>query len=139
MKFDYFRPYRSLLGALSRHIDPQHPLSPFSEETRPIREKDMEFFAQAVEGVALRIPPDLKPHLAQLLWLYQMGLLLFWVYDSSPHQAQTRQLVEKSLAIVLTLIKLSSLPFLSPVRKRVVELVRIVKGDRIHQESPEEM
>ena len=97
VKFDYFRPYRSLLGALSRHIDPQHPLSPFSEETRPIRERDMEFFAEAVEGAAVRVTPDLKPHLAGVLWLYQMGLLLFWVYDPSPNQVRTRQLFEKAL------------------------------------------
>ena len=137
VKFDYFQPYRSLLGALSRHIDPQHPLSPFSEETRPIRERDMEFFAEAVEGAAVRVPPDLKPHLARVLWLYQMGLLLFWVYDPSPNQVRTRELVDKSLAIVVTLIKLSGLPFLSPVRKRVVELVLTVSNDSVSIQKKE--
>src|SRR5271167_4749280 len=39
MTFHYFAPNRELLRALSAHIDPQHPLSPFSEETRAIREK----------------------------------------------------------------------------------------------------
>lgn len=128
VKFEYFRPYRSLLGALSRHIDPQHPLSPFSENTRPIRERDVGFFDAAVEGASVRVPPDLKPHLARVLWLYQMGLVLFWVYDPSPSQERTRQLVEKSLAIVVTLIKLSGLPFLSPVRRRVVELVLTISN-----------
>jgi len=130
VKFDYFRPYRRLLGALSRHIDPQHPLSPFSAQSRPIREKDMEFFAAAVEGASVRVPSDLKPHLAQVLWLYQMGLLLFWVYDSSPSQERTRRLVEKSLAIVGALIKLAGLPFLGPLRKRVVDLVLAVSNHR---------
>jgi AcrR family transcriptional regulator len=132
-KFDYFQPDRGLLGALSRHIDPQHPLSPFSEETRPIREKDMGFFAAAVEGASVRVPPDLQPHLAQVLWLYQMGLLLFWVYDTSPSQVRTRQLVEKSLAIVVALIKLAGLPFMSPIRKRVVELILTISNGRASQ------
>ena len=30
-KFDCFGPNRKLLGALSSHADPQHPLSPFNE------------------------------------------------------------------------------------------------------------
>ena len=29
-KFETFAPNRALLGALSAHIDPDHPLSPFS-------------------------------------------------------------------------------------------------------------
>ena len=40
-KFDYFRPNRRLLGALSAHSDPLHPLSPFSGPTEPIREQDL--------------------------------------------------------------------------------------------------
>ncbi len=99
----------------------------------------MEFFAEAVEGATVRVPPGLKPHLARVLWLYQMGLLLFWVYDPSPNQVRTRQLVDKSLAIVVTLIKLSGLPLLSPVRKRVIELVLTVSNDRVSLEAPEEL
>jgi hypothetical protein len=72
----------------------------------------------------------LKPslHLARVLWLSQVGLLLFWFYDSSPNQARTRQLVEKILAIVVALIKLSSLPLMSPIRKRVIQLVLTISN-----------
>src|SRR5450755_149822 len=41
VKFEYFGPNRKFLGALLRHAaDPEHPLSPFSAETREIRERD---------------------------------------------------------------------------------------------------
>ncbi len=126
VKFHYFAPNRKLLGALSAHIDPQHPLSPFSEETRAIRERDIAFLAAAVEGSKSRIPDDLKLHLSRVLWLYQMGLLLFWVYDSSPAQARTKQLFQKSLSIVVNLIKFSSLPLMRPVRKLATDLFEIV-------------
>lgn len=126
VKFRYFAADRKLMGALSAHIDPQHPLSPFSEETRAIREHDIAFLAAAVEGAKVRIPDDLKTHLARVLWLYQMGLLLFWVYDSSPGQARTRQLFQKSLSIVVNLIKFSSLPLMRPVRKLATDLLEIV-------------
>jgi len=126
VKFHYFVPNRKLMGALSAHIDPQHPLSPFSEETRAIRERDIGFLAAAVEGSKTRIPGDLKMHLPRVLWFYQMGLLLFWVYDSSPAQTRTKKLFQKSLSIVVNLIKFSSLPLMRPVRKLATDLFEIV-------------
>jgi len=127
-KFKYFAENRKLLGALSAHIDPHHPLSPFSLQTRDIRERDVAFLSKALEEPKLRVPADLAPHLPQLLWLYQMGLMLFWVYDSSPQQQRTRLLFEKTLSIVVRLIKLSGLPLMRPVRKIVTDLLAIIYG-----------
>src|ERR1700680_4305177 len=88
-KLEYFAADRKLMGALSAHIDPHHPLSPFSEETRSIRDQDIGFFSRAVEGGNVRVPEDLNLRLPRVLWLYQMGVILFWVYDSSPKQERT--------------------------------------------------
>jgi AcrR family transcriptional regulator len=129
VKFQYFAPNRKLLGALSAHIDPHHPLSPFSDETRPLRERDIAFLALALEESKTRITDDLKTHLPRVLWLYQMGLLLFWVYDSSPSQTRTQLLFQRSLSIVTNLIRFSSLAFMRPVRKLVAELFEIVYGE----------
>jgi AcrR family transcriptional regulator len=128
-KLEYFAADRKLMGALSAHIDPHHPLSPFSEETRSIRDRDIGFFSRAVQGGKVRVPEDLNLHLPRLLWLYQMGLILFWVYDSSPKQERTLKLFDKSLAIVVALIKLSSFPLLRPVRKLVTGLLEIAYGE----------
>src|SRR5713101_2435991 len=76
VKFEYFAPNRLFLGALSRHVaNPQHPLSPFSDETRHIRDVDIQRFATALEGTRIAVPKDLASYLPKLLWLYQMGLL----------------------------------------------------------------
>jgi AcrR family transcriptional regulator len=124
VKFDYFAPNRKFLGALLRHAaDPEHPLSPFSNETREIRERDMLHFSEALDGSNLRLPEDLRPHLPKLLWLSQMGLILFWIYDRSENQARTERLVDKSLGIVASLLKLSKSPFLRPVRRTAIELL----------------
>jgi AcrR family transcriptional regulator len=128
-KFDYFVADRKLMGTLSAHIDPHHPLSPFSRETRIIREQDIGFFCRAVDAGKVRVPEDLKFHLPRLLWLYQMALILFWVYDSSPKQERTMKLFEKSLAMVVALIKLSSFPLLRPVRKLTIGLLEIAYGE----------
>ena len=55
VKLEYFEPNRNLMAALSTHIDPRHPLSPFSVETRAIREKDIGFMTRALEGSKVRI------------------------------------------------------------------------------------
>jgi AcrR family transcriptional regulator len=131
VKFEYFGPNRKFLGALLRHAaDPEHPLSPFSAETREIRERDMQHFSEALEGGNLRLPEDLAPHLPKLLWLYQMGLILFWIYDRSPQQARTERLVEKSLGIVTGMLKLVKSPFLRPVRRIAIELLEAVSEEQ---------
>jgi AcrR family transcriptional regulator len=130
VKFQYFEPNRKFLGALMAHTaDPQNPLSPFSKETGSIRDKDAEQFSRALEGSGTKVPDDLKKHLPHLLWMFQMGLILFWMYDRSPSQSRTEILVDKSLDLVVNLIKFSSLPLMKPVRRRVLDVVTAVSGD----------
>lgn len=134
VKFDYFQPNRSFLGALLRHAaDPQNRLSPFSEATRYIRERDQLYFARAFkESREMRLPEELLAHLPRLLWLYQMGLILYWIYDRSPGQRKTRVLREKSLALLTDMLKLSRFALLKPLRKRIVELIVLAEGGPHH-------
>ena len=125
-KLKYFDPNRRLLGALAAHSDPDHPLSPFSARTRDIRERDVALFALVLKASGIRVARDLQPHLPRLLWLYQMGLILFWIYDRSPAQERTRTLIRKSAAVVESLIKLASFPPLRALRRMVVHLVQTV-------------
>lgn len=129
-KFDYFGPNRLFLGALFGHAaDPQNPLSPFSGQTRHIRDRDIAHFEKALDSSASAIPKDLAPHLPRLLWFYQMGLILFWIYDRSPDQIRTRQLLDKSLQLVIASLKMVGFPLLRPLRKKVVDLIQVVAGD----------
>lgn len=134
VKFDYFLPSRGFLSALLRHAaDPQHRLSPFSETTRHIRERDQMFFSKAIsESRDVRPPAELATHLPKLLWLYQMGLILYWLYDRSPDQQQTRLLCEKSLTLIVSLLKLARFALLKPLRLKVVELIVLAEEGRNH-------
>ena len=125
--FLQFQPNRRFLGALVRHApDPEDPLSPFSKETQAIREKAISYFSKALEGSDFKVPSDLRAYLPTLLWMYQMSLILFWIHDRSPEQQRTRQLVEKSLTLVINLLKLSSLPLMGRIRKTIIELMRAI-------------
>ena len=128
-KFEYFKPNRRFLGALMSHAaDAANPLSPFSDESREIREFDIAHFERALAETKTAVPADLVPHIGKILWFYQMGLMLFWIYDRSAHQVRTRQLLEKSLEVVVMLIKLSNVPLMKPARTRVLDIISILAG-----------
>ena len=129
VKLTHFGPNRGVLRALLRNgADPRHPLSPFSPETREIREIDIAWFRRILTDCGVRIPKDLAPRLPHILWFFQMGVILFWVIDESRHQARTERLLNLAAKSVVSLIRVSALPFIRPVRKAALELVEIVAG-----------
>jgi len=126
-KLEYFEPNRDVLKALLKNgADPQHPLSPFSNDTRSIRTMDVEWFRRILTDVS--VPRDLAPHLPEVLWLFQMGIIYFWITDTSARQKRTARLLETSVKVVVLLIRLSNLPLTRSLRKPAVELIEIVKG-----------
>ena len=76
-----------------------------------------------------KLPAVVAPYLARLLWMYQMGLILFWVYDKSPHQARTTLLYDKTLRMLLVTLKLAALPILRPLHRLAGELLSAIYED----------
>lgn len=128
-KLAYFAPDRRLLAALSAHADPEHPLSPFSAETAAIREEDVARFRRAAEESGVKLPARIRRYLPRLLWMYQMGLILFWVYDRSDGQRKTAVLYEKTLRMLLLTLKLAAFPILRPLHGLAADLLDVVYGD----------
>lgn len=129
-KLNYFAGNRALLGALSSHADPKHPLSPFSVNTAAIRDADIAVFQRAVTDSNVVLSRNLQPYLPRLLWLYQMGILLFWVYDDSPEQQRTAALFEKTLRMLLVALKVARFPLLRPLNKLAAELLEVIYGGK---------
>jgi AcrR family transcriptional regulator len=130
VKLEHFAPNRTVLRALLRNgADPSYPLSPFSEETKAIRDTDISSFDRILDDSGIRISSDLRQEIAGVLWFFQMGVILFWVIDDSQRQARTERLLALAPKIVVTLIRASSLPLLRPVRKTILQLIEIVKGE----------
>lgn len=129
VKLAHFAPHRGVLRALLRNgADPGYPLSPFSSQTREIRELDIGWFRHIVLESGVRIPKDLEPHLPDVLWFFQMGAIYFWVIDQSPEQANSNRLLAISVRSIASLIRISALPLMRPMRKAALEVVQIVKG-----------
>jgi AcrR family transcriptional regulator len=123
-KIDTAEPYHRFSGILFKTAaDPRSPLSPFSAESDPVRQQSTALFAEVLEGSDARVPPDLAAELPNLLWLYQMGVILFWIHDFSPGRARTRRLVDHTVDLVARAIGLGSNPLLRPLRQRTLRLL----------------
>jgi AcrR family transcriptional regulator len=130
VKLVYFASNRAVLRALLRNgADPKHPLSPFSPQTKAIRDIDIVWFRGILVDCGVRIPRDIEPHLPGVLWFFQMGVILFWVIDESPQQIRTERLLELASKSVATLIRFSALPLMRPLRRTALQLIEIVKGE----------
>ena len=55
-----------------------------------------------------------------------MALIMFWLYDRSPNQQRTRLLLDKSLGLLVSLLRISALPLMRSLRKAALELVEAV-------------
>jgi len=130
VKLVHFAPNRSVLRALLRNgADPKHPLSPFSPQTKEIRDIDVAWFERILVDCGVRVPRDLQPHLPGVLWFFQMGVILFWVIDDSPRQVRTMRLLALASKTATTLIRLSALPLMRPLRRTALQLIEIAMED----------
>jgi AcrR family transcriptional regulator len=124
LKIDMLKPYHEFAGVLFKTAaHPRSPLNPFSDESDPVREASIQLFDKVVEGSQARIPKDLRVELPYLLWVYHMGIVLFWIHDQSPKHRRTYRLVNHTVELLDRLIHLASNPFMRPLRKQALRLV----------------
>lgn len=127
-KLETIEPYHRFAGIMFRSAaDPSSPLNPFSPESDPVRRDATALFALVVDGARMRIPKDLRAELPNLLWLYHMGIILFWIHDMSPDRRRTWRLMERSVELIVKLIGIASLPFMLPVRRAALRLVAALR------------
>ena len=127
-KLHVIEPYHRFSGRLFTVAgDPQSPLSPFHRDAADTRRENTELFRRVLEGSRLKIPADIAAELPDLLWIYSMGIVLYWIHDESPRREKTRRLMEHSSEIVVRVIKLLSNPLLRPLRKATLKMLADLK------------
>ena len=128
LKIDVMKPYHQFAGVLFKTAaHPESPLNPFSDESDPVREASIDLFAKVLESTKARIPKDLKAELPYLLWVYHMGIVLFWIHDPSRNHRRTYRLVEHTVDLLDKLIHLASNPFMRPLRKQALRLIEEIR------------
>jgi AcrR family transcriptional regulator len=117
-------PHHEFAGQFFKNAaEPTSPLSPFSAESAPAREASIALFEALLDGSDVKLAPALRRELPELLWLLQMGMVLFWVYDQSPGQARSRTVVRRVVPIVDRLVRLSRMPVVRGIVDDVVDLM----------------
>ncbi|MFD7862640.1 TetR/AcrR family transcriptional regulator [Streptomyces sp. NPDC059783] len=103
--------------------DPESPLSPFSPDSLPAREAAVAIQERCLSGSSTRTDPQLAEVLPRLMWLMQMGLVLFWVYDRTEGAERSRRLVERTAPIAARAIALSRFRVLRPLVRQIHDVL----------------
>ncbi|WP_051831099.1 TetR/AcrR family transcriptional regulator [Streptomyces violens] len=103
--------------------DPDSPLSPFSEASAGPREAAVALHREVLAGAGVKAAPELADQLPRLLWLHQMGLVLFWVHDRSPDCARSRALAARTAPLIARAIALSRYRVLRPLVRELTGLL----------------
>jgi AcrR family transcriptional regulator len=123
IKIDIMREDRRLLRALFRYGgDPDHVLSWFGPATHEQRRLSIRVFAEAIADE--RLPDDIRDAAPVLLWALHMGVLLYFLFDTSPDQRRTRKLIDAAVDFVVDVKRLATSALLRPIRRRVMGILR---------------
>lgn len=121
---DVLAPYHEFAAKFFKHAaEPSNPLSPFSPESSAVREASTALYREVVDGSSLRVNKQLRAQLPELLWLYSLGVIMFWVHDSSPGCAKTYTLIDRTVPLADRLISLSRLRVLSSTLTDVISII----------------
>jgi AcrR family transcriptional regulator len=121
---DVLAPYHGFAAQLYKHAaEPASPLSPFSAESSPARSAAICLYAEVAGGARVRMPASLRSRLPELLWLYSMGIVLYWVHDTSPGCVKTYRLIDSTAPVAARLIRLAWVPGLRSTTRRLLSIM----------------
>ena len=75
---------------------------------------------ECIDGSNLKVSHQLRPHLAKILWLYQMGIIFYWTNDISKNPHKTARLTTLSLQLLVRLLRVSALPVLRSINRSAI-------------------
>ena len=120
-------PFHDVAASIfSTVANPSSPLNAFAGAAQPLREEVIGLYSQVVSGSDAKLPPDMEAELPRLLWLYQMGVLYFWMLDTSPGRLRTLEVVDETTDLMVRMVALANLAPLRKSRQRLLALVRAV-------------
>jgi AcrR family transcriptional regulator len=125
---DVLNPYHSFAAAFYKYAaEPTSPLSPFSKESTPAKDASIALFRDVADGSSARIDRELRAELPELLWLYSLGIVLFWVHDRSPACAKTYRLIDATVPLADRLLALTRVPVLRGTAREIVAIIREIR------------
>uniref|UniRef100_UPI004055AB82 TetR family transcriptional regulator C-terminal domain-containing protein n=1 Tax=Streptomyces olivaceus TaxID=47716 RepID=UPI004055AB82 len=102
--------------------DPDSPLSPFSPESEHARVEAINIHRAVLAGAKTKVPEDLRDVLPELMWLSQMGLVLYWIFDRTEGRERSYRLAERGARLTARGVVLARFRVLRPLVREVHEL-----------------
>ena len=116
-------PYRKLILVLAENsMNFKNSISPFSIENKKIRANAIENVKKIIKGSNIKVHSSLLNILPTVLWLYEMAIILLWIYDSSASQKKTQNFLKLSLKFICILLKISLLPI--PGKQGILQMIQ---------------
>ncbi|MEU1041764.1 TetR family transcriptional regulator [Streptomyces sp. NPDC005907] len=120
---DVAEPYHEFAAQFFKNAaDPDSPLSPFSPESQGPREAAIAMHRQVLAGSKAKVPEELREVLPELMWLSQMGLVLYWVFDRTEGRERSYRLAERGARLTARGVSLARFRVLRPLVHEVHEL-----------------
>lgn len=102
-QLEFLAPYERFIGAaFIQALKPASPLGPFSHRAQELRHRYTGFVQELFEESLPKHPltwvaPD-------AFWIYYLGVLLFWLHDSSPGKQTSLAFLDRSLSIGVSVL-----------------------------------
>ena len=103
--------------------DPDSPLSPFSPESEHARVEAVSVHREVLAGATkTKVPEELRDILPELMWLSQMGLVLYWIFDRTEGRERSYRLADRGARLTARGVALARFRVLRPLVREVHEL-----------------
>ncbi|MEU3280080.1 TetR/AcrR family transcriptional regulator [Streptomyces antibioticus] len=120
---DVAKPYHEFAVQFFKNAaDPDSPLSPFSAESEHAREEAIAVHREVLAGSKAKVPEELREVLPELMWLSQMGLVMYWIYDRTEGRERSYRLAGRGARLTARGVSLARFRVLRPLVLEIHEL-----------------
>ena len=127
-KISQFMPHSNFLHVLAKLSgDPKSSLSPFSLESKDLRQREINSFSYAMKNTNQKFPDELEEVIPDLLWFLELGIIYYCLYDQSEKKKHTYLLLDSILLFFFQFLRMARLPFMKPLRKSFLEIYQLIK------------
>jgi AcrR family transcriptional regulator len=107
-QLEYLAPYERFIGsALIHALKPSSSLGPFSHRAMELRHRYLRFVEELIDESVPKKKNPLGFLAPEVFWIYYMGALLYWLYDSSEGKQHTLAFLDRSLTMGAAMLKQS--------------------------------
>ena len=106
-QLEFLAPYERFIGAALLHaLNPASHLGAFSHRAQQLRHRYLAFVAELIEDSSPKRKNDALSWLVpEAFWIYYLGVLLFWLYDTSKDKQNTLAFLDRSLNVGVSFLK----------------------------------